>query len=267
MIHAEANYVPLTINSTPPLMDCGTHTDAARPFYAASQTKVTSSSTASISSLRRRSSAFVEIGLEGADSIIDEKLKRIDSRSRLQVRFRSEVEVLEPEGIRETVQFDQSPPVSVEVSPSKTAFFQAPSFAFPSMPRLFLFALLLAVALPSLNNAPFFNAGVSPIGATAGPIKPSRGKEIRRLPDELVRRADSPTNICTRWSQQTAIINNTLYIYGGRASTTGGQTSDTWSKLRLELADSLIDQQSQTTTSSQWIFPRAGKYPPQPSKG
>ncbi len=242
MVYAEENGTPSAIHSTQPLMDCGTQPDAARSPFTTTQVYPNFSSTTSTSSLRRRSSAFVEVGLEGADPIIDEKLKRTDSRSRLQVRFRSEVEAVKAEEIRSTIHLDKSTSDCEVVSPSKTAYFQPPSFGFPNMPRLFLFALLLAVALPSLNNAPFFKAGVTPIGATAGPITTSPGKEIRTLPDELVRRADSPTAMCTRWSQQTAIINNTLYIYGGRASTTGGQTSNTWSKSNAYTGTCLSDQ-------------------------
>jgi hypothetical protein len=47
---------------------------------------------------------------------------------------------------------------------------------------------------------------------------------------QLRKRANSPTDICKRWSQQSAIINGTLYLYGGRATTSSSQNSNTWSK-------------------------------------
>ena len=40
--------------------------------------------------------------------------------------------------------------------------------------------------------------------------------------------ATDPTDICTRWSHQSALINGTVYIYGGRSSESAGQTDNTW---------------------------------------
>src|ERR1700744_2065411 len=46
----------------------------------------------------RRNSAFLEVGLGGEDAIVDSKLRR-GSRPKLQVRFRSKVDVVEPEAV------------------------------------------------------------------------------------------------------------------------------------------------------------------------
>lgn len=66
---------------------------------------------------------------------------------------------------------------------------------------------------------------------------PSIGVDSRAVPIErkmvLETRADSPTDVCTRWSHQSAVINGTLYIYGGQATTEPGQTSNKWSKTAL----------------------------------
>ena len=46
----------------------------------------------------------------------------------------------------------------------------------------------------------------------------------------IYQRADSSTNYCTRWSQQSAVVNGTLYLYGGHASqdqATPGQNQET----------------------------------------
>lgn len=43
-------------------------------------------------------------------------------------------------------------------------------------------------------------------------------------------RADSPTDVCTRWSHQSAVVNGTMYVYGGRSKTKSDQTDNTWSK-------------------------------------
>jgi hypothetical protein len=47
----------------------------------------------------------------------------------------------------------------------------------------------------------------------------------------LQKRDNSPTNVCKRWSQQSAIVNGTLYLYGGRATLSPGQTSNEWSMI------------------------------------
>lgn len=56
------------------------------------------------------------------------------------------------------------------------------------------------------------------------------GAAIESSPD-FQKRATSPTDICKRFSQQSALINGTLYLYGGRATTSASQDSNTWSKL------------------------------------
>lgn len=47
------------------------------------------------------------------------------------------------------------------------------------------------------------------------------------------KRADSRTDVCLRWSHQSVLVNDIIYIYGGQARTSSGQTSDTWSMLLL----------------------------------
>src|SRR6202007_986502 len=44
-----------------------------------------------------------------------------------------------------------------------------------------------------------------------------------------------PTDVCKRWSQQSALVNGTLYLYGGQSSTTSDQTSNTWNNNFLAL--------------------------------
>lgn len=55
-----------------------------------------------------------------------------------------------------------------------------------------------------------------------------------------VRRGDSPTDVCSRWSHQSAIVNGTLYIYGGRSTQHEGQADNTWNNdfLSLPLTES-----------------------------
>ncbi|KAH9886879.1 hypothetical protein F4778DRAFT_786594 [Xylariomycetidae sp. FL2044] len=88
-----------------------------------------------------------------------------------------------------------------------------------SLHRLTMIAVLIAVVLPAIT----FNSGRGKIeisGADAG--------LIRTPGSDLHRRDNSPTDVCTRWAGQSAIINGTVYYYGGRSKTSGDQTSDTW---------------------------------------
>ncbi|EFQ97595.1 kelch repeat protein [Nannizzia gypsea CBS 118893] len=56
----------------------------------------------------------------------------------------------------------------------------------------------------------------------------------------LARRDNTPTDVCKRWSQQTAVVNGTLYIYGGRSTTDANQKDKTWNDnfLTLDLKSS-----------------------------
>lgn len=98
----------------------------------------------------------------------------------------------------------------------------APPPTMSSFTRLTSVALFVAVVIPGFS---YYNGQekVALNGADAG--------VIRRKPDGpvLETRADSP-KLCKRWSHQSAHLNGTLYIYGGQASATEGQTSDTWSE-------------------------------------
>ena len=182
--------------------------------------------------LRRRSSAFIEVGLSGTDAIIDEKLKRVDSRPRLQVRFRSKVDVLGAEETQYTPDEDV-----VSAAQLESPFESNTIIERFNMPKFILLALFLAIAIPSIYDSPFLKASISPIGAKAGPIRTAPADSIKTLPESVVKRDDSPTVQCTRWSQQTALVNNTLYIYGGRASQQAGQETNTWSEWNADEAE------------------------------
>lgn len=101
------------------------------------------------------------------------------------------------------------------------------------------FTLLLAVLIPSLGHSPFLKAGISPIGAEAGPIKVPLEEQRKAVPT-IEKRQNSDTDICKRWSGQSAVVNGTMYYYGGRKSTSADQTSDTWSKILNHIAESML---------------------------
>ena len=89
--------------------------------------------------------------------------------------------------------------------------------------RVILLALVIISIIhlnPFPNPAKFHRNVASTSDCEENPQLKRRGLE---------RRANSPTDVCKRWSQQSAIVNGTLYLYGGRATMSSSQTSDTWS--------------------------------------
>ncbi|KXL47832.1 hypothetical protein M433DRAFT_63791 [Acidomyces richmondensis BFW] len=89
--------------------------------------------------------------------------------------------------------------------------------------------LLFAVAMPLLRSSPLFGDGVLP-------IQPVEGNPIpTRTGPDLGRRSESPTDVCFRWAQMSAVVNGTLYLYGGEASTEPNQEYNTWNNDFLTL--------------------------------
>lgn len=179
---------------------------------------------------RRRSSAFFEVGLGGDDLIVDAKIRR-NSRPRQQVRFRSKVEVHESN-------LAQRPTEDFACLGKQPQSFAISAF-FPTLPRLMFLACIFLLGLQSWNDVGFFKAGISPIGAKAGPIKVRDERSVASLPAQQDKRQDS-TTICVRWSGQSAVVNGTLFYYGGRSTQSSGQTSDTWSRSEQPLLKSKI---------------------------
>ncbi|KAK1836544.1 hypothetical protein QBC39DRAFT_407323 [Podospora conica] len=101
--------------------------------------------------------------------------------------------------------------------------------------RLSTVALLIAVVIPAFS---YYNGQGQVVlnGADAGVIR-----DTPKGPGPVLdTRAPSPTQWCKRWSQQTALLNGTLYIYGGQAKMTADQETDTWNNdfLTLDLTKS-----------------------------
>lgn len=79
--------------------------------------------------------------------------------------------------------------------------------------------------------------------AKAGPGLVAVQAHTIRTYDEArwyVKRGDTPTDVCSRWSHQSAVVNGTLYLYGGRSTQVAGQTQNTWNNdfLSLPLSES-----------------------------
>ena len=99
-----------------------------------------------------------------------------------------------------------------------------------SSSRLMTLALILLVTMPLLHETPLLGkAGSSIVGVKAGPIRTSGPLKKDLVDGRLVaRQANTDTDVCNRWSQQSALVNGTIYLYGGRSSTTADQKSNTW---------------------------------------
>ncbi|KAI1335029.1 hypothetical protein F5Y15DRAFT_428518 [Xylariaceae sp. FL0016] len=96
----------------------------------------------------------------------------------------------------------------------------APPPSTAGLHRLTLIALLIAVVLPTIS----YNNGrrkVEISGADAGVIR----QPVSVILDS---RANSPTDVCQRWAGQSAVLNGTLFYYGGRSKTSEDQSSNEW---------------------------------------
>ena len=96
--------------------------------------------------------------------------------------------------------------------------------------KMLALACGLLISLSLLYDTPFLTlAGPSAFGARAGVIQ---NPKLQRRTFEggrlLAPRADTNTDVCRRWSQQSALINGTIYVYGGHATTSQDQQSNTW---------------------------------------
>lgn len=215
--------------SSQPQMQSTTTSSTARPYSPSNKASRRRSSVAdqkiSLDDIStcddeplRRSSAFLEVGLGGDDPIVDAKLRR-EARPKLSVRFRSKVEIVEPEAIDDCGTSHYAHPSPRREMP----------FFFPTFPRLLFLVLVIVLIVPSLHTSPLLQVDANPVQPRAGALEQNlrRSNALRGIPHN--KRADTSTTICKRWSQQSALVNGTLYLYSGRSTTSASQNSDTWS--------------------------------------
>lgn len=118
------------------------------------------------------------------------------------------------------------------IPPSPLAYTESPLPAKKSiMYRFAAIALLIVAAVPFLHSSPLQGHASLPLQPVSGGPVP----EKKAGHGALERRADSPTDVCFRWAQQSAIVNGTLYLYGGEATTQPSQSSNTWNNNFLSL--------------------------------
>lgn len=95
--------------------------------------------------------------------------------------------------------------------------------------RLGCAILAVAIAIPLMYGKPWSRNDASPVlGAEGGVMRKSPGPILDAEAEDLMRRDVSSTDICTRWAHQSAVVNGTLYIYGGQATTSPSQSENTW---------------------------------------
>ena len=181
----------------------------------------TRSSYDATSQKHRRRSVFKEEGFDDLDEATSTPSEPL--RPKASVRFRSTVQVLETTE-EEQSETDEWHDFEREQLRSQL---QA-TYPTSTMPRLYLLAFIIAIAVPTLNFSPFFKNSPGPIGAEAGPIDPLPVPRTAAIDGKEKRQAAS-SGYCKRWSQQSALVNGTLYLYGGRTTTDANQVNDTWS--------------------------------------
>ncbi|KAK5169061.1 uncharacterized protein LTR77_006370 [Saxophila tyrrhenica] len=183
---------------------------------------------------RRRASIFREVGLESDDSLPSPQPGSVRKERPQSVRFRSkdEIHVFEQyhdddhAPVAERDHFQRAEHTST-VPPARVSQSPLPSFANTTMYRIGVCVLLIAAAVPLLPRG-FIEGHRSALpiqGVSGGPIPE---KAVSPKVFDLDKRADTPTDWCFKWAQQSAIVNGTLYLYGGEATTEDGQTSNTW---------------------------------------
>jgi hypothetical protein len=180
-----------------------------------------SSSSGDEGTRQRRKSAFKETGL------VDENdagaRPPSPKRPELKVRFRSKNDIFELSNADEAWEN-----TSAESSEDETSI----KVRLPrqrTRPSSDTFALIAFVVIFSTIIVQLIGSGKSRMLSVdaAPPMAPSKGSV-----QMLNKRQDSsdPTDWCKKWSGQTAIINGTLYMYGGRKTLESSQTSNTWSQ-------------------------------------
>ncbi|KAK3688297.1 hypothetical protein B0T22DRAFT_527766 [Podospora appendiculata] len=192
-----------------------------------------------------RKSVFKELGLDNETntpsdhSLSEREFGEITGLLRVHDETQTHAEADGDPSLSPTTSTSSTKPWYTKLAPGRRprvrTVSSAPPSTLASFTRLSAIALLIAVLVPgstyySGKTQFLFN------GADAGVI-PNRPQGPGPF---LEPRADSPTQVCRRWAQQTAQLNGTLYIYGGNAKTSSDQTANTWTNnfLTLDLTKS-----------------------------
>lgn len=104
--------------------------------------------------------------------------------------------------------------------PRVPAASDAPPGGGSGLSRFTMIVLLIAIIIPALSLRSTADGRKAASVANANPI---------------LRREDSPTDVCIRWAHQAAHVDGTIYIYGGQAKKDSSSESDNWNNYLLEL--------------------------------
>ena len=176
---------------------------------------------------RIRVSHFREIGV---DDISQDLVTR--KRPHRRVRFQSNPSIFEASDEEEYPPQDATSTSASSITLNASVESSVPLST--SYSRLIAFTVFFASLLVLLHSSPLIGSpGDTKLGVEGGAVK-GRGEFVAEgiIQDrELVQRQDDqddPTNYCKRWSQQSAMVNGTIYMYGGRKTTSSTQTSNEW---------------------------------------
>lgn len=155
--------------------------------------------------------------------------------TRLQRPRRSKFTEIDVDGENASTSLQQSFPVSLSRSSScdSEAYGEPPSTsATPILslhPRRYMLTLLVFIAIPLLYDTRWIGIpGTSVIGAKAGVIRRSGTLAEDPSLTSWQKRANTDTDVCSRFSGQSALVNGTVYVYGGHATQESGQKDNTW---------------------------------------
>lgn len=99
----------------------------------------------------------------------------------------------------------------------------APPGGGNGLARFTMIAMLIAIVIPAFNLRSSPAGGKSASIADAGPV--------------MIKREDSPTDVCIRWAHQSAHLDGTIYVYGGQArqKQDPGSEENNWNNYFLQL--------------------------------
>ena len=185
----------------------------------------------------RKKSIFTEVDLDGFCEVEESTT----TGAQRQVRFGRKSQVFDAPDYDEASSSEDEDQCMLAVpnptGPSTTAGTRSittmPGTHSPLL-RIFPFTFIFVTFLVLLHNSPLIGKpGQIALGVEGGVIRAARDEGIV-VEADLAKRQDSPTDVCTRFSHQTAIVNGTLYVYGGQTTKSPGQKG-TWNNNFLTL--------------------------------
>jgi hypothetical protein len=185
----------------------------------------------------RRASAFRETGLFGTDTTVTAS----SALPPLSVRFRMKESAIHSSGNNGDYEKQESDADSEAAEDDNDSEHTMAPVEEPLLRRLrvmpmhraSILLILLAMVIPLAKFASFVGRShLPPLTATGVPMSDG---DKDNMNEHFAKRQNSPSDVCKRWSQQSALVNGTLYLYGGRATTSSDQTSKTWNNNFLAL--------------------------------